>query len=149
MWLPKWIEKTTHRSAKQMCSVFYFIWLLTHCMYIIHSKAKFIVIEIINPITRNANISNIASPPNSWLEIKVEGNTHIYLTYFLCYLFYIIFYKKTTFFHIIFKFYSINFLLKIYINILILYIIFKTKNKQIDNSIYLFKSLQNGYLSMP
>ena len=28
-------------------------------------NAKLIVIDIINPITRNANISNIASPPHS------------------------------------------------------------------------------------
>lgn len=41
-------------------------------MYKIHSKAKLIVVDIINPINKNANISNIASPPYSQLEIEVK-----------------------------------------------------------------------------
>lgn len=57
--------RTTHCSVIvfKQCVAFYFICLLTHCMYIIHSKAKFIVIEIIKPITRNAKISNIKPHP--------------------------------------------------------------------------------------
>ena len=45
-------------------------------MYKIHSKAKLIVIDIINPITRKANIFNIASPPHSQYEIEVQEVTH-------------------------------------------------------------------------
>ena len=51
-------------------------------MYKIHSKAKFKVIDSIKAIKKNVIISNIASPPNSWLEIKEEGNAHIYYNSF-------------------------------------------------------------------
>ena len=65
MWLPEFDLGTTHRSAKQMCSVFFYNCLLPHCMYIIHSKAKLSVIDIEKAIKNNVIISNIASPPIS------------------------------------------------------------------------------------
>ena len=51
-------------------------------MYIIHSKAKLIVIEIINPITRKAKIFNIASPPHS-RENSRKKATHTSASYLL------------------------------------------------------------------
>ena len=90
-------------------------------MYIIHSKAKFIVIEIIKPIIRNAKISNIKPHPLTLdKKSRSRATTHLLILLSMS-IFYIIFCKKSTLFAKIFHsilsslIYKVLYLLGIYL----------------------------------
>lgn len=68
-----------------MCSLVYFNWLLTHFMYKTQSKAKLTVIDIINPIKRKANISNIDLTSSLLIRNQGRGITNASaFCHFLC-----------------------------------------------------------------
>ena len=70
MRLPKVILITTH-ALQSKCVVFY-ICLFTHFMYILHSKAIFMVSEIINPAIKKVKISTISLTSSLSIDIEVQ-----------------------------------------------------------------------------
>ena len=74
-----YIKRYTPHSSAKLNVVYFYICLSVHIMYMIHNKATFMVIEIINPIIRKSKNSTISDHLLALDKSRFRGNTNICL----------------------------------------------------------------------